>query len=439
MQSFEQQVQNYQEQRHGKYINVPIDYAKPSGETTKIFVFFANRFDPTRPSLIFVNGGPGGHAHNMDPRFNLFDGLGYNVILFDQRGVALSHYQLKSRPKDPTFYSSENTAKDMLEIINALGIKKVSVYAESYGTVPANIFASWYPHRIQSVVFEGTVWSDFYSAYTYSDRLPKIINLKLKSIQPKPLKFFTEAQLRGQILPTTLPRLFETLLNAGGEAQLNEFVTTINSIQATNSNDFMAELQRITQSSAQVEVINNRQTFLHSELIRALGDPHQLMRLTLHTKEFLQNKIPPLSFDIASQKVTRAYSLKEYAKVIDTQYQLPTTPYQAKDYPSAQSIIYLSGTLDGATPVNWTIAHFKQLSKPRSQLVLFKGFGHSPILSALKSGQSKSITLLTDLLAVALSGKPIEHKLHTLLTNDPFLKVAIANKQKALSCESALK
>ena len=101
-----------------QFLEVPIDYQSNSSERTKISYRLSANFSPDKKTIIYFNGGPGGTSFSTD--FNMLDDV--NVIYFNQRGAAFSRPESQELFLNQDYYSSENTARDALEIVKHLQI-----------------------------------------------------------------------------------------------------------------------------------------------------------------------------------------------------------------------------------------------------------------------------------------------------------------------------
>ena len=75
----------------GFFTAVPLDYSHPERGTTQIYAHFPNAYDASRPTFVIFTGGPGQSSHlQSSSKFGFYEGLGYNLLIFDQRGIGFS-------------------------------------------------------------------------------------------------------------------------------------------------------------------------------------------------------------------------------------------------------------------------------------------------------------------------------------------------------------
>lgn len=172
-------------------ITVPLDRAHPaSGSTTVAFALLRRR-DTSQPSLgtiAYNPGGPGGgviaQAGNLAMLFGPL--LEYrDVLLVDPPGTGRSApldcpgltpalefgptagvdaavgacgQQLGAQVGD---YGTDAVADDLDDVRTALGIDKLDLWGESYGTYLMQVYAVRHPQHIRSIVLSGTYPIDF--------------------------------------------------------------------------------------------------------------------------------------------------------------------------------------------------------------------------------------------------------------------------------------
>ena len=168
--------------RCGK-LTVPLDRANPSTGTIDIAYALVPRTDTSRPALgtILPNpGGPGSGAIADAARYEkLFAPLRKrrDLLLIDPRGTgesgALACPSLAT--KDPLtldlaglvtacgadlgaragFYGAAAVADDFEAVRVALGVEKLDLWAESYGTFLMPVYAARHPDHVRSMVLSG--------------------------------------------------------------------------------------------------------------------------------------------------------------------------------------------------------------------------------------------------------------------------------------------
>ncbi|MCP3804523.1 alpha/beta hydrolase [Allokutzneria sp. A3M-2-11 16] len=190
-------------------IEVPIDWAKPTGEKFKLAIGRLPALDPKkRIGVLFgAAGGPGlsgidryitgRRIPDNSPLRQYFD-----IVSFDPRGVSRSHEvrcssELVNKPKweipkneaqfqalkdlnaavaadcrnhtGPLFdhLDTVSATRDIDAVRAALGEEKLSFYGSSYGTMLGQQYAELFPARIRASVLDSNVDHSISSAYEY--------------------------------------------------------------------------------------------------------------------------------------------------------------------------------------------------------------------------------------------------------------------------------
>ncbi|MFI0418582.1 alpha/beta hydrolase [Spongiactinospora sp. 9N601] len=181
-------------------LKVPLDYAKPDGETIELALIKIPATGPGQRlgSLVFNFGGPGGSGvetlAQAAPRFKTLN-TRYDLIGFDPRGVGLSApvkclddpqidamQQTESTPDTPAevaafereqralvtacrqrsgkllpHVGTVNAARDMDRLRIALGSRKLNYFGISYGTELGAAYAHNFPRNVGRMVLDGAV------------------------------------------------------------------------------------------------------------------------------------------------------------------------------------------------------------------------------------------------------------------------------------------
>ncbi|MFD8575493.1 alpha/beta hydrolase [Streptomyces virginiae] len=181
-------------------LHVPLDYADPEGETIPLALIRAKarNQDERLGSLVFNFGGPGGSGITTLPgAAKEYESLRrrYDLVSFDPRGVGRSapvlclddkqldaYYASDSSPDTPAaekaylentrtyqraceaksgkvlpHVGTENAARDLDRIRQALGDEKLNYFGISYGTELGGVYAHLFPEKVGRTVFDAVV------------------------------------------------------------------------------------------------------------------------------------------------------------------------------------------------------------------------------------------------------------------------------------------
>lgn len=372
---------------HPLWVPVPTHYESQYSRKSLIYAWTKKPFNDKLKTMIFVSGGPGSHEHESS-----FDLPDWNVVFFDQRGIACSKPQNKKIYLDRSFYRSDYTAKDINEIRKHLKIDQVSVYGVSYGTIPAHLFGYFYPQNTRAVVLEGTVYcSDdlFFQNSTRQTYIKKYFNELPQTIQNK----VSEYSLRSELEKNWFSRLTSMLLYSDdSQILLNEFLNNVfNSDESTtlillknfsehppvSETDFSGAVMQAMIGCQEMSMNKSGLSF-YSNLENGQLIPDQ-------KNHFQDLYCKPLGFNDADQNKS----------------------YFADGFKTKVFTSYIQGESDGATPADLALLHFEKATLNHAQFLLSKNGGHISTYSSLASGyESKdSIRSKSDFLKVLLNGK----------------------------------
>ncbi|MER5871096.1 alpha/beta hydrolase [Streptomyces sp. NPDC002044] len=181
-------------------LDVPLDYAKPEGETIPLALIRAKARDQDNRlgSLVFNFGGPGGSGITTLPgAAKEYEALRarYDLVSFDPRGVGRSapvrceddkqldaYYAQDSSPATPEqekafvdnirtyqracetnsakvlpHVGTSNAARDLDRVRQALGDEKLNYFGISYGTELGGVYAHLFPKNVGRAVFDAVV------------------------------------------------------------------------------------------------------------------------------------------------------------------------------------------------------------------------------------------------------------------------------------------
>ncbi len=183
-------------------LTVPLDHFHDTGKTTEV-TFAIKRHTAKGPGkgvFVTATGGPG--TSGIQSAVSYRDSFAksvqqdYDIVFFDQRGAHLSgdltcpdaaaaFYRTDSSPADSTattglgadaqafvddclaeskadpdllpYYATKQVAEDIETFRQYLGVDKIQLYGESYGTQLAQTYAAAHPDRIAGLFLDGPV------------------------------------------------------------------------------------------------------------------------------------------------------------------------------------------------------------------------------------------------------------------------------------------
>lgn len=120
-----------------------------------LFAFTARPFDPRKPSLVTIPGGPGAVSSRQSAEKAAGTFSEFNVVFFHYRGAGCSDFHHTSAEWD-ALLSSEEVIEDIEAIRRAYDLAKwTGVLAHSYGTNIARHYANRFADRAGLLILEG--------------------------------------------------------------------------------------------------------------------------------------------------------------------------------------------------------------------------------------------------------------------------------------------
>lgn len=150
---------------------VPLDYQDDSKGNIKVFarsVYLAGDEDPTKPWLVYLQGGPGFPS----PRPNGNSGWikralqEYRVLLLDQRGTGnssvinhqtLAHLTAQQQAEYLSHFRADDIVRDAEFIRQAFGVEKWAILGQSFGGFCSLTYLSLFPDSLRQSYITGGV------------------------------------------------------------------------------------------------------------------------------------------------------------------------------------------------------------------------------------------------------------------------------------------
>ena len=140
------------------------DSLKISDDVTISYRSFGNG-DP----IIILNGGPGRKSDHFSVLAKEMSELGFNAVIFDQRGTGLSSL----RKIDESTITLDAMVEDLEHLRKHLKFRKFFLMGHSFGGIYAMEYANRYPDRLKGIILSASPgldldWLKFFMANAYS-------------------------------------------------------------------------------------------------------------------------------------------------------------------------------------------------------------------------------------------------------------------------------
>ena len=391
---------------YGRFVSVPVDYSSPGEGSLDIYAWTERPFNPELPTVVMVDGGPGQNTHDFGDSLN----SDWNEIHFDQRGLGCSSLGTFEKYKDPKYFSTANTVRDMDEIRKAYNIKKWSVFGVSYGTVPATEYGSQYSKHTVAVTLEGTLYS-VEDVHSTDWRVAKW-NLILSKLTTAQVKSFGKVLAHKSYQELILLLFTERIYADNG---FTKVLTDLKKLISTDGVIDYALLDKAAESA--MNQIDKDNSGPHARFAqKPLGVDSQIFSV-IFCKDLgyeLLTTGPDYDFE-NNQFVVRSYKTSSTCKKMGINSSQQRV-YTASDYPVSVPISYFQGSHDGATLARGAFKHYRYVPKGIANFILNKKGGHNPLsLSVVdlerhgREKQSKdSMDAHRELFAKTLRGEKIK-------------------------------
>lgn len=363
------------QKKFGKWVSIPSSYDTPHTREEFLFTWTSKKFNPLLRTLIFITGGPGNHSHQ-----SLLDLDNWNIIFFDQRGIACSKPSTRERHLDKSFYSSLSTARDIEEIRKAYELERISLYGVSYGTVPATIYASLFPQYTRSVVLEGTIFSAG-KLLIQPHRRIDILQKFFDSLPMKTQRRILDLSSSSGVVPTnwfSAIGMFMLYLDNPLEKYKLFLENTLWDDQIVK--DLLVNMSQ--EPKLEEPVFDGSQVATGMIGCQELG--MALSKVSLYSR-FQNRKLVP---DGINSKNPLCLAL---GFSLNTSQNL----YLASRYPITVPVFYIQGAMDGATIIDQAYFHANLVAQRSAFMLIADQGGHLPLLGGMESGYDSEPLLQT--------------------------------------------
>ncbi|MBY0415328.1 MAG: alpha/beta hydrolase [Bdellovibrionales bacterium] len=378
----------------GFYTQAPVNYTNLQSEKFDIYSWFQEPYDPNRPTVVYLTGGPGQTSHWGQSALT----GDYNLLLVDQRGIACSRPRTYEDYLSPDFYSAKNIAMDLEEIRKKLNIEKWTVYGVSFGTIPATIYGSMFPKHTRSVILEGVAYDA--QGLWNNEQLKKILK---EEIEAQPL--IVQEKLRNLSQTKIDPMWFfmwaktELLMNEGRQTLKENLLKLSDPLEYE---DFLSMLE--TQFVPQVDFEKN-DLFQFNEIAYYMNACQELGLLNYKSE---------LTFSATGEIIPapNTEALRSCAKLNLE----PTELFSASSYPLKVPTFYFQGENDSATSIQGSYKHFKEVATGVKQFFFLKDGGHNPNLEILRDDNEGEKQMVANAINGELTSREVIDALNSELS-----------------------
>ncbi len=223
----------------------PENTSQPLGRKATLFYEWFGSHNKSLPTIIIINGGPGGDLRDYIDIVKILPANGFNILFYDQRGTGRSN-ALQSDDSGALYlenYHTSNNVTDLEELrLKVIGDDQVILLGHSYGAHIALAYAAKYPKNVAKII----------AANGSADLLGT-------AMQPYSKKIAVEKILQG-IEPNKLLKFFE-VIDSGEAIQQNG--------EKFAYNDFVNILRdSIKTYKGQTETVNKTIELIFSQQLR---------------------------------------------------------------------------------------------------------------------------------------------------------------------------
>ena len=141
-----------------RYVTTRLLKEEAASGQVRVYYRLLREFDATKPTLLIINGGPGGD-HSLINSFGPLAGE-LNIVGFDHRGLGCTKIVSRGDTEYAAGTYAITRAADDIEAIRAdlLGTGTWHVYGVSYGGMLAQRYAIQYPKSVRTLILDSTFY-----------------------------------------------------------------------------------------------------------------------------------------------------------------------------------------------------------------------------------------------------------------------------------------
>lgn len=340
------------------------------------------------PTVIFLPGGPGGNSmsYYVGALERIIEASKANVIFIDPRGVDCNFVDPAKFP--PETISTEEAAKDIIQVIKKERLENYYIYGHSYGTILATVLADLLNFESDTVaprkvILEGVVgeavstvgdgyWVNF--ADVMNEVIQKDIYLSylVQNIDSFPVSY----------PPEFWAHILLDVINFSGEDEVDADKLQIEQL----AQDFYKGKDLSTASKS--FLLENFKDFISYESNNSPNDKQHFYALYVQYAVWCSeiSSFPPDFYTLTIRSGRLESVVKEGALNNCIPYKPNERLYDPQDYKIKVPVIYFQGSFDPNTPIKGAYYHYgSQIHSREKVFVEVQGSGHEPSMEKLSS------------------------------------------------------
>jgi proline iminopeptidase len=262
------------------------------------------------PPAILLHGGPGSNMNGVWPDLQPL-GAVRTVTMYDQRGGGRSQLI-----KDADRLTAAHHVRDLEALRAALGLQRVALIGESWGSGLSILYAAAHPERVERLVLIGPMppnramlerrLDESDSAMGMRRRLDEVRRAMPLSADPIATcrEFFSLYLKQFFVTPDGMTRRRGSSCDGPAEGVRNYFVVNDATFASLGNWDFRPTLQRLAMPSLVIEGEQSISSTVESARLFAQALPNATLVLVPGAGHYPQVEQPKLFFDAVSRFLT---------------------------------------------------------------------------------------------------------------------------------------
>ena len=268
---------------------------------------FYRKIGDSPQTIVMLHGGPGSNMNGVWPDLQPL-GQGRTVVMYDQRGSGRSQIL-----KDPSQLTAAHHVRDLEAVRRQLGIERLTLVGESWGSGLAVLYAAQYPEHVERLVLIGPMPPSRAVMNQRLDESSEVMGLRRRLAEmvkrmpasPDPVatcrEFFDVYTKQFFADPAAQQRRRGSSCEGPPEGVRNYFVVNEATFASLGDFDFRPMLAKLTMPALVIEGDKSIPSTIESARIFARSLPNATLALIEGAGHYPQVEKPELFFPIVNR------------------------------------------------------------------------------------------------------------------------------------------